>query len=381
MNVLVLAPVMTKDLCDDYFLYKRLYEKGVKLAFITGQSSGARANHIRLPFYENVDGIPIYRLYGSFNEMLLFPERRLKKILEIAKDLKPDLILCHLADNMNMALHVQKHLKIPIVLHVEIASDIARTKFRPRAIVKRLIGIPATGPQHWSWLCKKASAIITSHPPDKKILHLLSENGKPTYYLPWPASIPEDCELQSIRNRNRGIYAGLLIPFKNTEQFEWILPLILEKTPTKEFLLIGAGVHAAIIKKLEEKYHGAIKYIPRLKTRREVINFIANSYYAFTPVKRGGWGFIGDCWGTGTPLLMLNNIFVSEELDACVVKNREELIGKINRLYEDPEFYRQLQDIGYHEFNKRGVDVVSDELLNILSKTLKQKGSKAHGKP
>ena len=61
--------------------------------------------------------------------MGFFPQRRLNKVLEVASELKPDIILCHLAENMLLALKLQKYLKIPIVLHVEIASKIAGSKF------------------------------------------------------------------------------------------------------------------------------------------------------------------------------------------------------------------------------------------------------------
>ena len=54
-----------------------------------------------------------------------------------------------------------------------------------------------------------------------------------------------------------------------------------------------------------------LKYIPALP-RCEILKLIVQSYYAFTPVKEGGWGFLGDCWGTRTPLLMLNNVFLSK---------------------------------------------------------------------
>ena len=59
MNVLVLAPVMSKDLCEDYYVYTRLYQKGVKLAFITWKSLGARGKLTRVPVFENTDGFPI----------------------------------------------------------------------------------------------------------------------------------------------------------------------------------------------------------------------------------------------------------------------------------------------------------------------------------
>ena len=61
MNVLVLAPVMSKNLCEDYYVYTRLYEKGVKLTFVTWKSLGARGNYAKPPVFENTDGFPIYQ--------------------------------------------------------------------------------------------------------------------------------------------------------------------------------------------------------------------------------------------------------------------------------------------------------------------------------
>jgi glycosyltransferase involved in cell wall biosynthesis len=372
MNILCLGPVMCKTLCDDYFVYKRLKEKGAKVAFITGKTSGARANGIKLPLYESDDGIPIHRVYNNPYEMAILPRRRLKNVLEIAKELDPDIIHCQGADIGRLGFSVGKHLRIPVVVHVEIASGIVSEKFvgsRKMRAIRLLAGMPIRGPLLWSWLCKKADALITSHPPDQQILDFLSEHGKPVYYLPWPANIPEECKLHSKRNRQRGIYAGLLVPFKNTQAFEWVLPLIFQKTHTKEFVIIGTGADSAIIQKLKQQFGDAIKYIPSLP-RCEVIRMVSGSYYAFSPVRKGGWGFIGDCWATETPLLMLNNVFVSKELDSCVARNGEDLVQKINRLYEDPLFYSQLQKVGYDAYSKRTADVVGDELYKILSRTI-----------
>ena len=379
MKILCLAPVMAKSLCDDYYMYKRVRNRGAEISFITGQSSGDRAGGVKLPPYENNDGFPIYRLYRESREMLIFPQRKMKEVVKIAKKLKPDLILCHLEDNMRFAVMLREKLdlKIPIVLHVEIASSTAKKKFfaswkmRP---IRRLIGVPSRGYELWSWLCQKADAIITSHPADQEILSSLSRNGKPMYYLPWPASIPEGYVAPQSKNKQRGIFVGLLLPFKNTEQFEWILPTIIQNTPTKEFMVIGGGnrMQVQMIKKLQEQVGDGIKYIPRLETRTEVLNFISGSYFAFTPVKDGGWGFIGDCWGTRTPLIMLYNVFCSKDLEPCVARDREDLISKINRLYDDPEFYKQVQEIGYNEFKKRTADSVGDQLYALLLKTIEK---------
>lgn len=377
MNVLVLAPVMSKNLCEDYYMYSRLHEKCVKLTFVTWKSLGARGNYAKTPFFENTDGFPIYRLYDNFknfNEMGFFPQRKLYKVLKVASELKPDIILCHLAENMLLALQVQKYLKIPIVLHVEIASNIAFNQSMGswQTIFSRvLMRQPIRGLAYWSWLCKKADAIITSEPHDKKLLNSLSKHGKPLYYLPWPAHIPEDCSLPKNRSKLRAIYVGTLLPNKNTQELEWIIPLILEKTPTQEFLVIGSGPHESIIKKLKQQYGSAVKYIPALP-RCEILKLIAESYYAFTPVKEGGWGFLGDCWGTRTPLLMLNNVFLLKTLDICVANSRDELAEKINRLYKDPLFYQQMQDAGYEMYSMRSAEAVGDELLAILQRTLEQ---------
>jgi hypothetical protein len=378
MNVLVLAPVMSKNLCDDYYLYKKLYEKGVNLAFITGISSGiTRGNYSKLPSYENFDGFPIHRLYNNYqyrNEMLLFPRKRLKEVLKIAKELKPDLILCHLHENMRLALLVQKYLRKPIVLHVEMTSNFTNNDpvgSWKMGLAFRLIGLPTRGLSLWSWLCDKADALITSDFRDQQILHLLSKHGKPIYYLPWPAHIPDDCELLPVKDKFRGIYAGWLAPFKNTQELEWAIPIILENTPTKEFVIIGTGVHEPIVKRLQLQYGEAIKHIPKL-TRCEVIRYISGSYYAFSPARQGGWGFSGDCWGTRTPLLMLNNVYSSKTLDMCVVSSRKDLERKINHLYEDSLFYRQMQDAGYEMYKKRSADAVGEELHAILQRTLEK---------
>ncbi len=271
---------------------------------------------------------------------------------------------------MPLALYLREYLKIPIVLHVESAGVIPRQKFvsswkmRP---VYRIHGMPLTGFELWSWLCAKADILITSDPRDEHKLSLLAQKGKPIYYVPWPASVPIGCEVSQKRDKRRAIYAGNLIPFKNTQVFQWLLPLILQKTPTREFIIVGTGSHAAIILALKQQFGDAIRYIPRL-TRWQVIKLISSSYYAFTPVQEGGLGFIGDSWGVGTPLIMLHNVFESTDLDQCVAKNEEDLIKKINRLYEDPSFYQQLQETGREAYRKRAYDVVGDELFDILSK-------------
>jgi glycosyltransferase involved in cell wall biosynthesis len=232
----------------------------------------------------------------------------------------------------------------------------------------RLFGIPSGGSKFWSWLCKKADALVTCNARDQQFLDILSMQGKPVFYLPWPAYVPEGFKKQK-KDGKSGIYAGSLHPSKDIQVFEQVIPQILEETPTKKFIIVGTGALATIIEKLRQTFPDAIEYYPQLP-RFEVLKLISSSYYGYSPSRPGlGYGFIADCWGTETPILLNHNVSFSKNIDASVVRDTNELIVAINRLYEDPRFYERLQKSGYDEYNKRSPGIVADKLYNIFEKT------------
>lgn len=371
LNILCIYPGMSKQVNDNAYMLIRLRDKGVKLAIVAGRSMDLKGTG-NLPTYENMDGIHIHRLYENLHDMFLFPHKGLSKILEIAGDLKPDLIFCSQELNMRLALLIQKSLKKPIVLLVEDAGRIfSGEAYNSRKMRSAMFffGIPS-GPKFWPWLCEKANALITCSPKDQQILSLLSKHNRPVFFLPWPSYIPNDFEYSSIRENNRGVYIGSLTPFKNTQEFEQTLPLILEKTKTTQFIVAGPGPHASIIKKLKERYGEAISYVNQLP-RTEALKLISSSYYAYTPVKIGGWGFIGDCWSMKTPIVMTHNDnYVTNNINALVARDENDLVVNINRLLEDAQLHQKLQTNGYEEYGKRKADVVGDKLYSMLTKVL-----------
>jgi glycosyltransferase involved in cell wall biosynthesis len=359
---------MNKQANDNAFMLTRLHDRGIQVAVIAGRSMGLKGSG-SLPIYENMDGIAIHRLYKSPYDMFLFPNKALSKVINVARELNPDLIFCSQELNMRLALSVQKVLKKPIVLLVEDAGRIfsgeAYTSLKIKCIMN-VFGIPSSGPGFWSWLCEKSAALITCHPRDQENLFTLSKHQKPVYYLPWPSQIPE-MEPSEVREKNKGIYVGSLYPFKNTNEFEWALPLILEKTKTEQFIVVGPGSHVPLIMKLKEKYGDAICYIDHMP-RSEVMKLICSCYYAYTPVKTGGWGFIGDCWSMRTPVVMTHNdSYVIDNVNALVAEGENGLLTNINRLYEDAALYKRLQSAGFEEYEKRKSTVVGDYLYNILT--------------
>ena len=372
LNILCIFPGMSKLVNDNAHMLIRLQEKGAKIVIVTGKSLGLKGKG-NLPAYEDMDGVKIHRLYKNPQEMFLFPKRRLSQILEIAEDLKPDLIFCDQELNMRLAVLIQKSVKKPIILMVEDAGRIFGGEFYNSSktrVAMSLFGIP-TGPKFWSWLCEKANALITCSPRDQQNLSLLSKHNKPVFYLPWPSYIPKDFEYAPTRENGVGMYIGSLYPFKNTQEFEKTLPLILEKSKTKKFVVVGSGPQALMIKKLEDKYGNALSYIDHLP-RTEALKLISSSYFAYSPVKIGGWGFIGDCWSMRTPLVMTHNDdnYVINDVNALVAKDENDIVSQINRLFNDTELYQKLQKNGYEEYEKRKADVIGDKLYSILTKVL-----------
>ena len=370
MNVIAIYPGIAKEKNDNAYTLLRLQERGVKLTMIAGKSLGLKGKG-QLPSCENMDGISVHRLYRNLWEMLFLPNKHFNEVIEITKDLKPDLILCVQEFNMRIALKLQKIFNVPIVLQVEDAGRIYwgkaySLKFR---LLLRAIGLPS-GRKFWPWLCSKASVIITCHPRDQLISKELSQFGAPIHYIPWPTSIPDNFKALSPKDHYRGVYIGSLYPFKNTQEFESTIPRILNETPTREFLIVGPGPHAKIAKNLQKTTNGKVRYITEL-SRSDALQLIASSYYAYTPVKKGGWGFLGDCWTMGTPIAMTHNDSYVTDMETALVANETyDLIKNINRLYSDSALYERLVKQGYLESQARSTKVVGDAMYDIFSKTI-----------
>jgi glycosyltransferase involved in cell wall biosynthesis len=359
---------MSKGVNDNSAMLTRLRDLGACPVVITSMPLGLKG-YGRLSRYENMDGVPVHRIYESFEEMYIFPQKHLADVLNIAKSLNPDLIFCSQELNMRLALLIKKYFNKPIVLLVEDAGRIysgeSNNRLKDRFLMS-IFGLPSGRENYWRWLCEKADILISCHPRDKRILNILS-NGKPIHYLPWPSYIPSDFKPSERREKSRGVYVGSLFPFKNAREFQWSLPLILEQTKVRQFVVIGPGPQAKIITKLKEKYGDRILYYPQI-SRNAALKIISSSFFAYTPVKVGGWGFIGDCWSMRTPIVMTHNDdYVLDNVNALVSHNDyHDVVENINRLYSDTELYTRLQSNGYQEYLKRTAEVVGDQLYTIF---------------
>lgn len=365
---------MIKEKNDNAFVLVKLKEKGINVMVITGKSLGLKGQG-NLPEYEDMYGVPIYRIFRNIWWAFAYPGLGFKKKFELVEHFQPDLIFCSLELNIRFASMLKERLNKPIILLVEDAGKIfagEAYKDLKSNILFRMLRVPR-GKLFWPWLCKKVDALVTCHPRDNQNLEQLSNCGKPVSFVPWPTYLPSGFEPPTSRKRERGVYVGSLFPFKNTQEFEWTLPRIVSETPTKEFIVVGPGPHAEIIKKLEKSTSGAVKYIPELP-RIDALRLIASSYYAYTPVAKGGWGFIGDCWSVKTPIVMTHNDdYVRNGYNALVSENADSLIENINMLYNDKILYEKIQVKEVEESRMRSTEIVSENLYNLFKNNIPER--------
>lgn len=363
---------MSKKYNDMAHVLIYLHKLGIELAVIASRTYTSKGNII-VPMYEDMNGISIYRIYKDYTEQSSLPVKRYDEIYDIAKKFQPDIIFCSQQQNMFIADKLRRDFNIPIVLFVEFAHEPIKLMRRRWYFGLKPLAYPIAN-FYWRWLSKNTKAIITSYIGDKKYLKELSRYGTPVYYVPWCNHIPNEILTRKAKkNFYRGIYVGSLSRWKNTNEFVETLPIILERAPVKEFVVVGPGAGAYVIKELKKRYGERIKYIESLP-RLEALRSIQNSFFSYTPVKSGGWGFIGDSWGVKTPLLVTHNHYqFRNRNDSLVVDELNNIHMFVNQLYDNMGLYRVLQEGGFERYQRdHTAKSVGDKLLNIFKSVLSE---------
>jgi glycosyltransferase involved in cell wall biosynthesis len=339
---------------------------GLEITIVTAQTNPSKSID-RSPRYEPMDGIQVYRPYKNTFEMTFFPERHISEVLRIANKFNPDVIFCSQQQNMRIAVKLRKHLGVPIVLLVEVASAIALGKSRSKlfSLAMQIQGIPY-GRAYWQWLCKWSDAIITCYPKDKYVLNELSTMDTPVFYVPWPNQLPQEYTPANSRFKGRAMYAGAFSRLKNTDEFLETIPLLMERTPTEEFIFVGSG-DLRVIAELKKKYGSKIRHIIKL-SRNETLELLSSCYYAYTPAKIGGWGFIGECWATKTPLVMTHNDYCARKGVDTLVIGAADIDIAVNKIYDDQLLYESLRENGYkHYLEEHSAASIGEKLVDILT--------------
>lgn len=367
MRVLVLHPAYDRSITDASYAFLYSNRSNLEALVVTTRNLPAKGMW-NLPRHEVQDSIQVHRLYRDVFEMSMFPQKSLKQILKLARAFRPQVIFCSLAANMRIAVALKKHLGTPIVLAVEFADKIALNRSRsiPMSIFMQIFGVPY-GSGYWKWLCKWSDAIITFYPKDQYVFRGFSRLGPQMFFVPWCNS-PPPSEVVENRIEGRAMYAGVFSKFKNTDEFLETIPLLMEKTPTKEFVFLGSGSgrYMRVVETLQLKYGARIRHLVSLP-RVEALKLLSTCYYAYTPVVTGSWGFIGDCWVTRTPLVMTHNNYCATASVDAMVTNVRQIASAVNQIYENQGLHKSLQDNGYeHYLKEHTVALVGHKIMEVV---------------
>jgi glycosyltransferase involved in cell wall biosynthesis len=347
MNILIITPGINKRFNDNYHAYSYIANNNNNVLAISNKESLAKGGGLRKDPEVEVDGsLVIHRIFNSMREQQSF-FRRLpykKRVKNLVSEFRPDVIFCEEISNLKFALEIKRELRVPIVLRTEFAFD-ADSPYRSMSRLLKVFKNPLTGDRLaslvggliWRWAYASADAVISCYYEDAS--KQPEVNNTPFFYVPWPTYHP-NIEGEAKRVKDRAVFIGAFVPHKNLSELLVTIPELLEKTPLKEFCFVGTGRDLAVIEQLKASYPESIRHYESL-SREECLKLIRDSFFSYSPATWGGWGFIGDSWAMGTPVVVTHNHYgFCDDVDS-VVTVPQEIVNRVKSLYEnEPEFER-----------------------------------------
>lgn len=319
-----------------------------------------------------IDGnLAIYRPFDSLKKQksILVNLLLYFKIKKAIKKFKPNVIFCEELGNMMLALKIKRDFKIPIVLRVEFAFEknfpyrtMGRTlKFFKNRITGDYLSI-FIGGAIWKLACKYSDAVISCYYGD-------FPGNNNLHYVPWPTSCPK-IKGDSNRSSNRAVFIGSFDRHKNLGELEVTLPLLFQQTPLEEFWIVGLGEDADVVNRLKASFPNQIRHITSL-TRGECLELIRDSFFSYSPAKRGGWGFIGDSWAMRTPVVVTHNHYEFHDGVDSIVTNPNKIVDRVNELYLDNQLFSKVSNGGYIRYAQNyTAESVGDKFHNICMSVL-----------
>lgn len=365
MRIFGIYPGLNFQFDDVAQVLLELRKRGNQICVLAGRSLGLKGEGYA-PRFEVYNGIEVHRIFKNFNEQASYPVKKNKRIYAIVRKFEPDIIFCCHQKNMWIARMIKNLYKLPIILSVEYAYNPFELLGKKERWWLKKGPVQLLANLYWRWLCTNADAIITANPQEKKQLVYISRFGTPVYHVPWCHHIPADIN-ECNKRKPRGIYVGSLIKRKNVEEFKQTIPLILNNTATKEFYIIGPERDVNVVESLKKQLDLKI-YYKKFVQRKEALNLIATSFFAYSPVISGGWGFIGDCWGVGVPVVTTHQTEydLKNGMDALIAYPSE-IHRAVNKLYRNKNLYAKLVSNGKERHTAHTAKVIADKYERVFN--------------
>ena len=353
MRILAFYPALNPAVNDIAGALRYLAGRGHRVLVVAARRNASKSTHDWAAREEGA-GLTILRPFHSFPAMVLRPATGLAQIRDLIAAFDPQVALCSHegAVRAGLALQATTGRPLPLVVVTEYASRLAARGYG--GLLANLLlpplGVPR-GRRCWPWLGRHTAAIITCHPGDRVHLPGLSAGGAPVVHVPWCNQLPPDIALAPVRDPGLAVYVGAFSRRKGTGRLADLLPALLRQTPTRRVVLVGEG-RTGVVRQLARAFGHRIIHRPGLP-RRDVLALLSRAAYGISPTRCGGWGFIGDCWAVGTPVVVLASDYdLADGVDALVGGDIDGVVSRVQALYAHPGLARQLAAAGYRRYHR-----------------------------
>ncbi len=372
MNILLITPGINKIYNDNYHAYKNIANNGNNILAFSNKENVAKGGNKQKYAEVEVDGsLVIHRIFKSIREQQSFVHRLLykKKLNNLASEFRPNVIFCEEISNLRLAMQMKRELGVPIILRTEFAFD-ADNPYRSMGRLLKIFKNPLTGDRLasavggliWRWAYSCADSVISCYYEDA--LKQPEVNNTPFYYVPWPTFHPS-IEGPTERIKDRAVFIGAFEPHKNLDELLVTIPEILEKTPLQEFCIVGTGQDLGVIEQLKISYPDSITHIRSL-SRKQCLKLIRDSFFAYSPATRGGWGFIGDSWAMQTPIIVTHNHYGFNDNIDSVVAAPQDIANRVKSLYENESEFERVRIGGFKRYaENHSAEAVGARFLEI----------------
>lgn len=351
-----------------------LGSQGHDILVVSSRHWDTLKGNVYAPHTEHIEGCEFFRPYPESLKMIHNYRAHWPEVRDKVDEFKPDVVVGFGEFTHALSFKIRKHLNIPLVLFVEyldLTKVVLPIKGRS-LLLKRATWLYKFFAAFYQRLqARHCSAIMFSYYGDHHFIPELEKYCPIVKYVPWCCEVNRE-ESTTQRKSRSGIYIGSLEKFKNAAELVKAIPLILNYTDTEYFTVIGPGDYANKIKTLVKKFGTRLRYIESLP-REEALRLIRSAGYGYTPVSDCGLGFIGDCWGNGTPLIATHKLdgFLQAGIDTLVVDGYKELPRIINELIASQELQQHYSDNGKLRYdNHLTAKAVGEKYLETIKQVI-----------
>ena len=366
MRILAVFPGLNPKFDDLAHAMEALAAMGNEVMVLAGRLSRLKSGEAASEF-EHVGRVVYYRPYSSVQEMQTQGPVLNEDIQERVASFAPEVVFASSFRSLPVAKALQSAgIHVPILMRVEHLDPIQAIYGR-----RRYLGIPALGRllgrAKWRRHGKCLQGVVTTNPADLfNSPGNLGVDADRIFFAPHCNQLPQLAASPPPRDKNLMAYVGSLIRDKNCDRWPGNVRRIFDQTPVERFLIVGDGAYRPVVEQLRSEFGQRIEHIITMP-RTEALERLRSAYFAYTAATYG-WGFIGDCWATGTPLLAPNSTYgLVRYVDALVPKDARQMIADVNRLHRDPALHSALAAEGLRRYEHfHTADVVARHYLAAI---------------